>query len=872
MHSILTLSALIEDNDLLRIWIYILIAIVRNRTSICPFPYMGSFNKPHNYYLGGISEIGIPIDPNLPRRHFNGTFMTNIYLKSAYRSLSRNKNYTIINITGLALGMAACLLIGLFVYNELSFDNNIPGSDQLYRLNEYEHYDGAAPQVSASIGPPIAAFLKNNHSEIESYTRVLPATPFIYPSITLEYQGKKIKTNQLVCTDTTFATMFNAKLLEGEKSNFLLTPNSIVLTHSLAQKLFGDAPALNKTLQLHTGDTSLYITVSNVMADMPANSHLHIDGLMPVPQSFENGFLGQNYGVLLGPSYLRIRKNTDINRLQEQLTATIHTKNKGIDMRLQSFKQIHTGSADISFDELNYKKTDGKYVTIFMVVALAIFLIGCINFVNLTIAIAGYRGKEIAIKKLIGAKRTHVILQILTEAFLSVLLALGLAVVIAAVLLPYLNNILDRNLRVESLYNNTRIIGIYTIALIVTTLFAGLYPAMLISSSKVTKALKTKVLFTGSKASMRNILVTGQFIIAIIFITNLIVILQQLRFLQQKDLGYSYSQVIRVPLDVQRAAKLPMLRNELLKIKGIMDITNGYTELGGSGGPFGVDYIAPNGEHKHVSVNFENAASNYTSFFGIKIVDGRSFDKDNPKNQYLINETFAKQIGYTSPVGKEINLSSFPPGIIKGVVKDFNYSSLHAKIEPLIISSMDFVPAWQTQLYIKVATAGVEGTLKKTAQTLKTVSGDDSITYEFMDDHFKQVYHAERQAGTMIAIVGGLTIFIACMGLFGLSAFVALRRSKEVSIRKVLGASVMQVTTSLSKEFLVLIVIAITVGAPIAWLIMEKWLQNFAYRIHIHWWVFVLGGSMAILIAAIAISFQSIKAAMANPIKGLRTE
>jgi len=798
--------------------------------------------------------------------------MTNLYLKSAYRNLLRNKIYTIINIAGLGLGMSASLLIGLYVYNERGFDNNVPDSSNIYRLNEYEHYNGAAPMVSASTGPPIGAFLKNDHSEIETYTRVFPATPFMYPSITLQYKGKKIKTGNMACTDTTFADMFGVKLLEGDKSNFMRSQSSIVLTQSLANKLFGNAPALNKTLQLNTGDTTFYVSVSNVIADMPSNSHLQVEGLLPVPKSFEKGFLGQNYGVLLGPTYLRLVSNTNIAGLQAKLTAAIHTKNKWIDMRLQPLKQIHTGSTDVNFDVFNYKKIDGKYITVFMLIALAIFLIGCINFINLTIAIAGYRGKEIAVKKIIGARRVHVILQILAEAFLSVLAAMALSLVVATIFLPYLNQVLGRDLSPSSLYT-PYIIGVYAFALLLTTILSGLYPAWLISSSKVTKALKTKVLFTGSKASMRNMLVTGQFVVAIVFITSLVVIMQQLKFLQQKDLGYSYNQVILVPLDQQAASKLPVLRNELLKIKGVNDLTNGFIELGGGGGPFGVEYIAPNGEKKQVSVNFENASPNYTRFFGIKVVAGEAFDKVNPKNQYLVNETFAKQIGYANPVGKEINLrGGFPPGVIKGVVKDFNYSSLHSKIEPLLISSVDNAPYWQSQLYIKVASADISNTLNRIESVLKATTGEDDITYKFMDDHFKEVYHSDREAGTMIAIIGGLTIFIACMGLFGLSAFVALRRSKEISIRKVLGATVAQVTVSLSKEFLALILIAIAVGIPVAWLIMKKWLQNFAYRIEIHWWMFGLSAGMAIIIAFVAISFQSVKAAMANPIKGLRTE
>ena len=314
---------------------------------------------------------------------------------------------------------------------------------------------------------------------------------------------------------------------------------------------------------------------------------------------------------------------------------------------------------------------------------------------------AGYRGKEIAIKKIIGAKRAHIILQVLTETFLSVLIAVSLSVFLAAVFLPYLNTILNRGLAVNTLFQSG-LAGTYAIILLVTTFLAGSYPAWLISSSKINQVLKSKILFGRSRTTLRNVLVTGQFAIAVIFIVSPIVFLKQLRFLQNKDLGYSYNQVIKIPLDMQNAEKLPVMRSELLKIKGVNDITHGYMELGGNGSIFGVNYVAPNGEKKQVSVNMENAATNYVQFFGMKIIAGRDFGKNNAANEYLINETLAKQIGYSNPVGKEINLAGgYPPGVIVGVVKDFNYSSLHTGIEPLLISAIDYVPVWKKTIIYK---------------------------------------------------------------------------------------------------------------------------------------------------------------------------
>ncbi|UOE46420.1 ABC transporter permease [Mucilaginibacter sp. SMC90] len=797
--------------------------------------------------------------------------MLKIYLKTAYRTLLKNKVYAFVNILGLAVGIAACVLIGLFVSNERSFDNFVPNADKVYRLNEYMHYDGTAPSTAAIVGPPVAPFLKANNNEIDSYTRVFPAVPLVYPSVTMEYLGKKIKAEKLACTDTSFASMFNPVIIEGERNKFTRDQNTIVLTASLARKLFGNSPALNKMIQLRTADTTVTsFTVSNVIADMPKNSHLQIEAMVPFPKEFLNSFLGTNYNVLMGATYFRISDNKNISLLESRLTKTIHAKSKFIDFTLQPLNRIHTGSVNISYDELNYKKIDGKYLNIFIVIAIAVFLIACVNFVNLTTAIAGYRGKEVAIKKIVGARRFHVVFQVLIETFFSVLLSLISALLLITIFLPLLNKLLDRELTSASIYHGAMVV-VFAGILIGTTLLAGIYPAWFISRANTGEALKTNVLLGGSKSSLRNILVTGQFAIAVIFMISLMVILKQLRYMQQRNLGYSYSQVLKLPMDLQLAKKMPVLKAEIAKVKGVKDITNGFMEMGGNGSIFGIDFIAPNGEAKKITVNMENAGINYISFFDMKMIAGRAFSKDQ-QNEYIINQTLAKQIGYTDPVGKPINITSLPPGRIVGVVKDFNYSSLHKTIEPLIIGNMDYIPYWQTNLYIKVSGTNVSQTLKGIQEVINAIGGDGKFDYQFIDDHFNEVYHSERQAGSMIAIIGGLAMLISCLGLLSLAAFVVLRRKKEIGIRKVLGASVSNITALLSKEFLILVFIAFVIASPVAYYFMDKWLQGFAYRINIQWWVIAGAGGAAILIAFITISFQSIKAALANPVKSLRSE
>jgi putative ABC transport system permease protein len=797
--------------------------------------------------------------------------MISNHLKAAWRSLVFNKRYTAINITGLGLSIAACILIGISVYHENSFDTEIPDRANLYRLNEYVHYDGTAPQLSASIGPPIAGLLKNNHSEIESYARVFEASPQIFPSAMLEYNGKKIASDKLICTDTGFARLFGVKVITGNHHNFIPLQNNLALTQSMARKIFGNEEALNKTILLRVDDSTAHqYVVSHIVKDFPANAHLQAEAMMQIPAEFDKSWLGNNYGVMMGPTYMKLRSGIEIKALEERLTKTIHEKNKFIDMRLQPVAELHAGSTQVSYDIFNYNKIDGKYINVFIIIGIAIFVIACCNFINLTIAIAAYRGKEIGVKRIAGASRGQLVIQLLAEAFLSVLIALILAIILAHFSLPLLNKLLDRNIPENNLYR-WPVLATYGVVLLAATILAGIYPAILIAYTKVNLSIKTKVLFAGSRSSVRNLLATGQFAIAVIFIVCLVVFVQQVKYIQNKDLGYSYEQVIKIPIDARNATRTEVLKSSLKQVKGVTDITHGFMTLGNTGHLFGIDYIAPDGESKKVSVNFENVATNYVSFFDMKITKGRNI-KSTTGSEYLINETLAKQIGYEDPVGKPINLSSWPAGTVVGVVKDFNYSSLHSKIEPLIIGAMNYVPAWNQQLYVKVATADIFSTMQQLETAWKKISGNETASWQFMDDHFKEVYKSEKQAGTMIAVIGGLSVAIACLGLLGLAAFIMAKRTKEIGIRKVLGASVTSVVGSLSKDFIRMVVIAFILASPVAYWLCDNWLQNFAYRIDISWWIFALAGGITVFIAFITVIFLAVKAAIANPVLALRNE
>ena len=807
----------------------------------------------------------------VPDNHFTDMLLN--YFRSAWRNIVHHKGYSAINIAGLGTAFAACMLIGLFVSNELSFDRQIPDRGNVYRLNAYLHYTGATPTLCAATGLPLAPLLKADHSEVEDFVRVIPATPYIYPSILLESGEKKIASNDILCTDTSFARTFGVQQIAGSQGQFLPDRNSIALTQSLARELFDNESALNRIVTLRVDDTTAYpMVVSNVIPDFSPTSHIQAAALIPIPDFYKKGYFGDNYTIQLGPSYVRLRPGTDAAVMEKKFAKTIHSKVTAIDMRLQPVADVHTGSMDISGDFINAGKIDGKYLRVFVLLAAAIFLIACANFVNLTLAIAAYRGKEVAMKKILGAGRAQIMFQVFVEAFVSVAIAVILSMVLAQLCLPVLNKIIGRHLAPESLYGG-RVLLLYAAMAFVATLLAGSYPAYLIAASRIEEALRTRLLFGRSRTSLRNILVTGQFAIAVLFIFSMVVFLRQINYMEKKDLGFSYSQVVRVSLDSHSAGHLETMRSDLSKIAGVNDITYGYVNFGDKQGTFGVNYEAPDGTTKLLSAVMENGAPNYLRFFNMKIVAGRDFTSVNPRNEYIINESLARLIGNAQPVGKEIDLAGgMPKGTVVGVVKDFNYGSLHEKIQPMLIASVDFIPVWKSQLYIKVTAEGIQQTLARIDAALKPYFHDREPELEFLDEHFRQVYSSENEASSLIAIIGGLALTIACMGLLSLAAFVIVRRTKEIGIRKVLGASVPQVMLILSKEFIRLVGVAFLIGAPVAAWLMNGWLREFAYRIELAWWIFALAGIVVVGIALLTVSCITIRAARANPVGNLRSE
>lgn len=796
--------------------------------------------------------------------------MVNKYLKIAWKSIVSKKLYNGINVLGLSVAIAVVLLIFTYVFNENSFDKFNTAYKKSYRLVEYMHYPGGQPQASAVSSYPILPLLKAKHNEIETFVRTMPVSPYVYTSTQMVYNNNSFKVDGFMCADPTFTDIFTVNWVAGSSEGFLKQPNTLVLDEKTASRIFGNAAsAIDKTIKIDAGDTAFNLTVSGVIKNMPATSHLQASAFMAYPHAFTTSFLGDNWGALLGPAYVTLTPGTDVNKLAAQLTETMHAKNKFVDIRLQPMADIHLGSGDIIYDN-NYRKSEKKYPAVFSVVALFVLLIAGMNFINLTMSVAGFRGKEIAVKKMIGADRKTLFIQVLLEAFLIVAVATVIGIALEIVALPYMNKLLDRDLSAIATFGSANFIVLLAGILVVLPLVAGFFPSYAISRLNINKALKSKVLF-GNKTTLRGMLVTVQFAIAIVLVAGIIIIVKQLDFINKTDLGYKYDQVISMPMGFADASKFDVLESELRKIGQVKDVSFSREEFGTDAGLFGVDYTDAEGKAQKISMNTANVAYNYIPFFRMKMVQGRSFSTQSHDKEYIINEAFAKQVGWKDPIGQPIDVTSWEKGTIVGVVKDFNFNSLHHKIEPLVISSANS-PYFMKNLYVKLAPGDVTATLSQIKTAWQKVTGNHDAAYNFLDEHFKQVYKADRQGGVIITLLGGVAIFIACLGLFGLTTHAIQRRLKEISVRKVLGANVAGIVTLLSRDFFKFIAIAALIAFPIAWALMSRWLNNFAYRINISWWVLALAGLASLTIALLTISIQAIKAATANPVKNLKTE
>ena len=787
------------------------------------------------------------------------------YFKTAWRNLLRYKLFSGLNIFGLATGMACSILIFLWVLDELSFDNFNSNADRIFRLT------AKVSDVNAAVVPPaLAQAIKTQVPAIKNATRLAAAQEMITVGT------KKFDEKKMFYADSSFLQMFNYPLLQGNVSTVLSSPNSVVITEATAIKYFGTSDnIIGKTIYIDNDIKGTNLTVSGVLKNIPSNSHLKFDILLPIElydRTNSPSSAWTNFDVYV---YFQLKDDVKptpsrLNNIQQQANGILKKNNKEVpaSLAIQPLTDIHLHSnymLDVA------EQGNSSYVKTFALVALFIIIIACINFMNLATAVSGQRAKEVGLRKTVGALRRQLIAQFISESLLLSFISLLVAMLIVYTMLPLFNQLANKSISFNP-FDVKILFGLLSIV-VITGLVSGSYPAFFLSSFNPVKALKgTKLL--SHKSFLRNGLVVFQFSIAVVLIVSTLVIYSQLQYIQNRNIGFNKENLLymRMPevgdlknnKDAMQAtlAQYPDITNYTFTDELPTNLTSG-SQLTWRGMNPGTQVIA---YRLRVDENFSNT-------FDMQMAAGRFFSKDfgSDASGYVVNETALKvmKLDLRDAIGKMISISlEDKEAPIIGVVKDFNFKPLQQPIEPLVMKS-NFSGGY---VVMRTTPANIKKVINTLQATFHNVYGDYPFSYGFVNEDLSKLYVTEQRMGSLFNVFSVLSIVISSLGLFGLAAFATQRRIKEIGVRKVLGAGEAGIVALLSKDFIQLVLFSLIIAFPVAWYTMNKWLEGFAYRINISWWVFAIAGITAILIAFITVSFQAIKAAVANPVKSLRTE
>ena len=779
------------------------------------------------------------------------------YFKVALRKIRRHKGYSFINISGLAIGMACCFFVFLWVQDELSFDRFHSNAKEIYRvLHNPQGTDIYNSYGSGPLGPA----LKADYPEIINFTRM-----FGEANAPLKYRDQ-VFNGKVRGVDNSFFEIFTFPFIKGDPKNCLSAPRSIVLTEKMAAKLFHEEDPLGKTVGFEWWVGWFDLKVTGVIQDVPSNSHIHFDYLLPFEFVTWSGMTIEDWGVNAYRTYVLLPKNADPSTVQEKIAGTVkrHFTESPYTLYLEPVTRIHL-----------YNFTGGgliTYVYIFSIIGVFILCIACINFMNLSTARSMERAREVGMRKVVGSTRTQLVKQFLGESILLSFISFILAVILVQAFLPSVNNIVGKQLTLS--YSGSPLFIFLGIAFLTGIIF-GSYPAVFLSSFRPVTVLKGFVRSSSQNIRLRKLLVIGQFVVSIALITGTIIIYQQLVYMRNTDMGINKSHVINMELRGNLRKQYSTIKSVLLRNPDIMAVcaTNGSFSK-----RFGTDEIGWEGkpEDKRIFMSIHSVDFDYQKIFDIKMAMGRYFSRDYPTDRsdgIIVNETAAKIMGMESPIGQRIScsipFSSQKSGTILGVVKDFHFRSLHEKIDPLVLV---IAPGWFTDVYVRIRPENVPETLGFIEKTIKKFAPDFPFEYSFLDEDIDNLYKTEQRIGNLVRYGTFLAIFIACLGLFGLASFMAEKRTKEIGIRKVLGASISGIVLLLTKEFTKWVILANLIAWPIAYFVMRGWLQNFAYHINIGIGKFLLAAALALVTALITVSFQAVKTATSNPVDSLRYE
>jgi putative ABC transport system permease protein len=791
------------------------------------------------------------------------------YLKVAIRTFIKSKSFSFINIAGLAIGISACILISLYVLDELSFDRFHANADRIYRITELLHLPNEI-RHQAVTSPPMAPALERGFPE------VLKSVRLSFSSRTISYGDNKFYDTRILYADSAFLHIFSFGLKEGNPDKALVEPYSVVLTESAAKKYFGNEDPLNKIMAL--SDT-LALTVTGVVRDVPANSHIQFDAVLsrstitrmtnnrPEENWYSNGYY--SYILLPGGYDVRQLEAKIPAMLDKEMGADRKTAGPWYDLILQPLPSIHLHSSAVH--DIG-APGNVKYVYTFTVIAILVLLIACANYINLATAKSVNRAKELGMRKVIGAKKNQLVVQLLGESFLITLLAFVVAVAIVSATLPSFNLLTGKVLSISVLLRPDVLMVIAGIFVLIS-LLAGGYPALVMASISPLKAMREYGRRGSSGSLVRKGLVVFQFSMSIILISATIVIFRQMDYMRTRNLGISNDQVMQVTLPYRLQSRQNVIREELARIPGVSAATvSNFTFADG------ISSIAllPEGaaENEITSQATISVDADFIPAFGIELLAGRNFIRGNiadDTSAFIVNEKAVREFQWGTPeeaVGKTIDWGLGKEGKVIGVVKDFNFASLHREITPLIIH---IVPDWYSAVSLHIA-GDIPSVVEQVKSKWKELDPEDRFEYTFMDQDFAKMYKAEEQTRTIVGLLASLAILIACLGLFGLAAFIAEQRTKEIGIRKVLGSSAAGIIMLMSKDFLKLIAISFLIAVPVAWYAGSEWLTSFAFRTDITWWIFAVAGLSSAAVAIVTVSFQSVKASLMNPVKALRTE
>jgi predicted permease len=784
------------------------------------------------------------------------------YFKTAWRNLIRNKAFSFINIAGLALGMTCSLLIMLWVNDEKSVDSFHVHAAQLYDVY-YKQFFNNDVQAQKYTSGALPAELKKEIPEIQYASGFRPKEPSTFEA------NKKILKQDAAFAGADFFKMFSYPLLQGSVETSLQSPVSIAVSEKMAETFFVDAKnAIGKTIRYENKED---FTVTAVFKNLPANVSDNFDCVINWDAYLEENAWAKEWGNYGPSTYVMLNASANPALVQQKITHFMdkfvgNSKSYKIELGLQRFDDMYLYG--------NFKNgiIDGgriEYVNLFSVIAVFILLIACVNFMNLTTARSVKRAKEIGVRKAVGAIRFALIGQFIGEAVLIACFALLFALILTALVMPWFNQLTSKQISIP--FNQISFWLTVTLTAVITGFVSGSYPALFLSSFKVIKVLKGSMKFSSNAIFFRKSLVVFQFALSIILIIATIIVSNQISFIQKKNLGFDRDNLAYINLDGDLVKNYELLKQKTSEIAGVEGVTRmsaDPTDIEAE--TFVVDWP---GKDPNASLKFECASIgyDYTKTMKLQFAEGRDFSKDFPTDStaYILNEAAVKQIGYKDPLGKPLTFWG-KKGTIVGVLKDFHFNSLHQEIKPLILRLGENEDYGVMLARIK---AGETKTVLAAMESIsKELNPSFPFTYSFADDQFQKLYTSESIIGKLSFYFASLAIFICCLGLLGLAMFTAEQRTKEIGIRKVLGANAASLFVLLSKEFLWLVIVALIIATPVAWYAMNNWLNDFAYHASISWWMFVVAGSVAVMIALITVSFNAIRAAMANPVESLRTE